>query len=700
MSSHRSVVGLLLGGASLFVPCAPAGAQPEIALEPVVVTTTRRDVQLKEAPAAVTVVSRQEIERRGGASVAELLRDVPGVTVDESSIPGMKRIKIRGEDARRGMVLIDGQEISDHTTYGPPILIDPALIERIEVVRGPLSVMYGSKATGGVVNIITRQPSAKRVEVSTGGGFDSATMGYSAHALASGTVGNFNYRAFVGRTEDGDRRTPAGTLPNSSFNSRSVDLRVGYADETHKAWIGYDRYDLASHSSTPVGTVDGAFFTKFQLDMPKRDREKFAAFYEGRDLLPGLSRVHVDAYHQTIDRRFTQQVAGMLPPPPPPPGSYDLVNDDTDTLRTMGGSVLLDWNAIPDHLVTTGVQVIDDRLDKTTIQTGTRNPPGPIGSTPVNTRYEQEAGLRTTSIFAQDTWSFAPGWKATAGGRYYWVDAELARSNDPGAPPRSSNGERAIGSAALVWSPNDELTLRAGWGQAYVYPTLLQLHTGTIFGSGYKTNPNPNLVPENSDTVEAGARWNNGTLRLDGSIYYTKARNYIASIACTAAPAVGCASGEYTYINVNSATTYGAELAAGWRLPDPAYELYGTATLIRRKLVYENPHFETYHSGVPFATTRIGLRHEHTFDAQWSGHWDLYVRAATGTRTQTSRSSSETAPWATLNLALGAAFKPTDGREHKLSIEFLNLTDALYQPTPEELIQPGRAVRVAWRSTF
>lgn len=700
MSPLRLCPPWLVSGTLFLVFAGTASAQSAIDIDPIVVTTNRRDTQLRESPAAVTVISRQEIERRGGSSVAELLRNVPGVTVDESSLPGMKRIKIRGEDARRGMVLIDGQEISDHTTYGPPILIDPGLIERIEVVRGPLSVMYGSKATGGVVNIITRQPSTRPIEASTGASVDSATMGYAANALASGTVGKFNYRAFVGRTKDGDRRTPAGTLPNSSFDSRSFDLRLGFADDAHNAWIGYDRYDLATESSTPFGTVDGAFFTKFQLDMPKRDREKVGVFYEGKNLLPILSRVHFDAYHQTIDRHFTQRVAGLLPPPPPPPGSYDLFNDDSDRLRTLGGSFLVDWNVHPAHLLTTGAQAIDDRLDKTTTQTGVRNPAGPIGLTPVNARSDQEAGLRTVSVFAQDTWSFAPSWKAVVGGRYYWVDAELARSTDPAVPPRSSGGERGIGSAALVWSASEALTLRAGWGQAYVYPTLLHLHTGTIFGTGIKINPNPNLAPEASDSFELGARWNNGALRLDSSGYYTKAKNYITSVACAAAPAVGCAAGESTYINVNSATTYGFELAAGLHLPDPSFELYSTASVIRRKNVFENPHFETYGSGVPFVTARVGLRQERAFDLQWSGYWDVYVRTAAGSKLETARSSSETDPWTTLNFAFGAAYKPVNGGEHKLSVELLNITDTLYQPTPEELVQPGRSIRAVWRSTF
>lgn len=219
---HSGVYGLAVVSALAILTEAKA---QNVDLDTIVVTATRRETEARNAPTATTVITRTEIERRGGSSVGELLRDVPGVTVDDGSFPGMKRIRIRGENARRGMVMIDGQEITDHSTYGPPILIDPALIERIEVARGPLSVLYGSKAIGGIVNIITRRPAQRPFELTFGGGFDSATRGYNTFSMATGTYGKFNYRLFLGRSEDNDRQTPIGRLPNSSFDAKSANIR-------------------------------------------------------------------------------------------------------------------------------------------------------------------------------------------------------------------------------------------------------------------------------------------------------------------------------------------------------------------------------------------------------------------------------------------------------------------------------------------
>lgn len=685
----------------LLTSVAPSALQAqEVNLDTIVVTANRRETEARNAPVATSVITRKELERRGGSSVGELLRDVPGVTVDDGSFPGLKRIRIRGEDARRGMVLIDGQEITDHSTQGPPLLIDSALIERIEVVRGPLSVLYGSKAIGGVVNIITRKPSLRPWEVTIGGGFDSATSGHNVFALASGTQGKFNYRIFLGRSEDGDRRTPIGRLANSSFDSKSANLRLGYEHENHRIHVEYDRHDLSAQSSTPPGLVNGTTFTKYQINIPLRNRHKIGINYDGKDLTPLIARLHMDAFYQVIDRRFVQQIAGMLPPPPGPPGAFNYDNNDKDRLYTLGANVQVDWNLHPDHAVSTGLQFLSDRMDRDTWQTGTLNPPGPAPLRPVNIHYTQNAHITTSSLYAQDTWSFAPGWKAVFGGRYYLVDAGLDRSTHPTVRPRSSDASKAIGSAALLWNPIKPLTVRAGWGQSYVYPTLIQLHTGTIVGSQFRINPNPDLRPESSNTFELGARWNEGGLRVEATAFHTRADRYIASIACALAPSVTCPTGEFTYINASKAETYGLELAGGYKPGFHDLEGYGNLTLMRRKLSFLNPVLETWSSGMPLASTRFGIRQEKGIDAHWSAFWDAYMRAASGTRTRTSRALARSGGWSTFNLALGASYVHPEFGEHRLSLELTNLGDRRYQPTPDELIQPGRAIRVNWRSTF
>lgn len=694
----------LTGGIGIMAAAhgAAMAQQPPQQADEIVVTSARRETSVRESPATISIVRRQDIERRGGSSVAELLRDVPGVQIDESGVPGMKRLRIRGEDARRSLVLIDGQEITDHTTYGPPMLIDPALIERIEVVRGPLSVLYGSRAIGGVINIITRRPSKKPVSLEFGAGYDSATRGHYLNSLASGTYGNFNYRLFLGRTLDTTRETPTGKLPNSKYDTRTLDMRLGYDNGTHALSFGYDRHELSSRSSTPPGTVDGVAFTKFQLDMPQRDREKFSVFYEGRDILPWLPRIKANAFHQIIDRRFTQDVAGTVFGAPPP-GSYDYHHADTDRLRTTGATFQADFALLPKNTLTLGFQHLVDSQDKNTSRVGVLDPAGPVGPSPINILSIQKSSIGSTSLFAQNTWNILPGLQFVGGLRQYWITTKLEESNDPLVAPNQRTNERRIGSATLLWSPTNTLTLRAGWGQGYIVPTLLQLHTGTLFGSRFVTRPNPALRPETSNSYEIGARYSDGQYRIDATAFASNSRGYIASAPCSAVPGVTCLPGEYSYINTNAADTYGVELEGGVKVLTH-FEAYGSLAYTRRKLAF--PTYSTWQSGTPALRSRLGLRYANTF-GHGIDYWvDAYMRMASEIELLSRSGSgaytlSRTGGWTTLNLEFGGSWIGADPwGEHSLSVALTNLTDRRYRPALEELEQPGRAIRLNYRAKF
>ena len=88
------------------------------------------------------------------------LQDIPGVEITDNSLAGRKQIRIRGEASSRVLILIDGQEVTYQRAgdnYGVGLLIDESALERVEVVKGPYSVLYGSQAIGGIVNFITKK---------------------------------------------------------------------------------------------------------------------------------------------------------------------------------------------------------------------------------------------------------------------------------------------------------------------------------------------------------------------------------------------------------------------------------------------------------------------------------------------------------------------------------------------------------------
>src|SRR5690554_599704 len=143
-----------------------ASASPSETLSTVVVTAAGFEQDLQQAPASISVITREELERKDASSIAEILKDVEGVDVGGSSgKTGGKEIRMRGLPSDYTLILIDGRRQnvagnvtpngfnSTETSFMPP----PSAIERVEVIRGPMSTLYGSDAMGGVINIITRE---------------------------------------------------------------------------------------------------------------------------------------------------------------------------------------------------------------------------------------------------------------------------------------------------------------------------------------------------------------------------------------------------------------------------------------------------------------------------------------------------------------------------------------------------------------
>jgi vitamin B12 transporter len=161
----------------------------------ITVTATRIPTPAQNVPAGVTVITKQEIQARGYTTLAQALNAVPGLGAVQSGGPGAQAsVFIRGTNSEDVLVLIDGVPANDPSiangafNFGEDTLAD---IARIEVIRGPMSGLYGSNAIGGVINLITVQGSGKpKAEISLAGGFPAQGQG---SAVISGSTGPFDY---------------------------------------------------------------------------------------------------------------------------------------------------------------------------------------------------------------------------------------------------------------------------------------------------------------------------------------------------------------------------------------------------------------------------------------------------------------------------------------------------------------------------
>ncbi|WP_311950550.1 TonB-dependent receptor plug domain-containing protein [Halomonas piscis] len=457
MLSHREAIrwlaaGLLLAGAG------SVQADEPKSLDTLVVLGTGQQTSVFDNPASISVVGAEELGRASTSSVADLLRDVPGLTVYDNGSPGMPRITLRGETSRRVNVQIDGHALSDHSPHGAPLLLDPSTIERIEVVRGPSSVLSGSNAIGGVVNIITRRGGEAPLSGSVTATGHTATQGGSTSATLQGASGDVDWRVSAGAGDEGDRRTPDGTLDNTGHSFDQLSTHLGYqVSEKHYLAFKADQYRLEAdvYSPPPAG------FTDFAVTLPQRDLRKGGLFYEGTKLAPWLDELKASTYYQTVERRFESQAEMATG------RAIGSASDDRQITYGVNAQAELDLMPVGQTLV--GAEYERDALDTDKTSRVFLPFPPPQGQQQVST-VTDEAHIETFSGYAQQAFSLDDATTLYLGARGYLVDASLDASSDK--PLADNSDERLLGSLSLVHRPSDDWSLRANLAQGYSYPTL------------------------------------------------------------------------------------------------------------------------------------------------------------------------------------------------------------------------------------
>jgi len=236
----------------------PVQAQDIPLLDEIVVTATRVPTQLQRIASDVTVIRREEIEASGQTSLVEMLRAVPGVEINQIGGAGAtSSVFIRGANAQHTLLLVDGVRMNSATLGSPRLEHLPlGLIERIEVVRGPMSQLYGSDAIGGVIQIFTRKGGAEpRLSGSLGVG---AYGRREADAALTGSAPGWRYALAAGISDqDGfsAKREPAYQDKDGYRNERfSINLEYDLA-RAHQLGL----HGMVSHGDSQYDDGSTAF---------------------------------------------------------------------------------------------------------------------------------------------------------------------------------------------------------------------------------------------------------------------------------------------------------------------------------------------------------------------------------------------------------------------------------------------------------
>jgi vitamin B12 transporter len=495
----------------------------------VIVTANRAERPADEVAQSVTVIDAAEIERRQSQTVLDLLRTVPGVTVTRNGGPGtVAGVNIRGAENDQNVVLIDGVKLNDPSSVGGGFNFASLLtgnIERIEVVRGSQSVIWGSQAIGGVVNLITAAPT-EELQVTARGEYgwrDTAQAVANVSGRvgpASISVGGVYYRtdgfsaAAGGAERDGYENIGANAkLLIDVADNISIDLRGFYSDgDTDLDGFRSDftfgdtreraeTREFVGYGGINLGLMDGRFRNRVAFAYTRTDR---------RNLDPAATpRVTFDAEGE--NERFEYQ--GIL---------------DLDPVAATFGAETELSSFLTEGF---GVRTAND--------------------------------VRIISVYGEATVKPFTGLSLTGGVRY---------------DDHQTFGDATTLAASGVYTPNGGATrIRAAYGEGFKAPSLFQLYGD--FG-------NQALQPERSDSWEVGAgqRLLDGGIELSATYFYRDTSNQIDFISCTPDATIGaCPTGAFgTYDNIRLTRAEGVELGVTLR-PNDRFTLVGQYSFIDAK---------------------------------------------------------------------------------------------------------------------
>ena len=706
---YSSRLHLTAAAAAVFAALAASSsvavaAEETVSTETVKVTAARVEQEIQEVPMSLSVVTEEDVKHANAKTVADLLQDIPGVQITSSGSQGLKRIKIRGEDTFRTLVMIDGQKLSEQKSMdGTAILIDPANIERIEVIKGPASVLYGSDAIGGAINIITKKNTKEAFTADASLAWNGAGHGWAESLTIAGSANRFHYRLSGNYQSQEDLDTPEGRLPHTAFRQKAASAYMGY-DLTDNVTAGIQADIFDSHLRS--GSVDYDP-EDFYVDIPRWKREKVGVFVDAKNINDTLIRVRWDAFWQKSQKVMDNHVYTESNTP----GTYDsyeyssatvnLDNHADNRLTTIGTSLQADFQLGEDHYLVTGYEFSQDVLKADTFNNVTNNMvltsprPGPFRINPATTRYNE--GKQTShAVFAAFESTLPKDFVANYGMRYTWIESEMSHAtastnvlggpvvggnwmqviNRPNQPSNSagqegsSHNSRAVFNAGLTWTGIEDLALRATWAQGFRAPLLQEKYLQNTMGGG-TVYGNPDLKPETSNNFEIGARFNRGPVNLDATVFYSLADDYITQerIGGTDKSPIS------QYMNADKAKTLGMEVAASYTILDH-YTPYASVTLMRRKL--ESQDYSTYESATPALSARYGLRTQHeVFGGMLTT--DTYARSQTATKSYSfaKDETSRIAGFTTFNF--GAGYRFGKNGNFGVDAEFINIFNQLYQ---------------------
>ena len=553
----------------------------KIILEPrpiedeVTVTATRTQILTSETAVPVSVVDRESIERRGVNTISDIFRTLPGTsTTNEGAF--QVRPRIRGLESNRVLILIDGERLNNSRTSTGQSgietgLVETSQIETVEVVRGSGSVLYGTDALAGTINIITRDTPPRRDNgFRFGGGVDtfysSNENGRRGNLFVNGSGKYFAFRVaqsmerfdnyFAGeapssqydllRAEDLQITDDGEVLNSQSHGSNSQATLRFFINDTNTLKLNYERRragNIGSAGLAGANTGVPGLVGVFGANFPFNNRDKFNVRYDVAALTQQLQRISAKAFYQTQHRNFTN-ILTVGPVPPFFPGLYQFSETVTDT-KTTGFDLQSDWLFGRHNLIVGASWFRDENTDRRLLIQST-TPFSPNRSLR-KSRSVPDASLSNLAFFAQDDYKLTKRLRLTGGVRFdsFKTVAEPTAefALDPRFTPQQIEDlgltglgsgldvsyKSVTGDVGAVYSVTQHVNLSARVGRSFRTPNISErFFTDPGSVEGFLVG-NPGLDPETGINFDTSLKVTTSKFRGSATYFNNYFRNFLAT---------------------------------------------------------------------------------------------------------------------------------------------------------------------------
>ncbi len=631
--------------------------------EPMVVTARGYETAAALTPGGVSVVDRETALREPAVGVADLLGRTPGIARVADGAWGSE-VNIRGLSRDAVVLLVDGVRVNTATDLGARFgYADPMGIERVEALKGPISSLYGSGALGGVVQIVTRQGRFSDTPAWRGGGalrVGDNPAGADAYLFVQRDAPGWHVFASQSRRDRDSYKDGGGrTVENSQFEDRESRLRAAWrAGEALTLDVNLQDFEgrnigVPGSGSAPMPPVSTITYPRTSRQLAKLSGE---LAWDG-DFWDAF---RLDGYWQRIERRV--RIDGL-----PPASPVESLHPEADH-DTLGGQWLARGGR-GDHAVTVGVDVWQRTLSSTrlrVLRNGAR----------VEERPLPDSLYRSAGLFAEDVWSLAPAWTAILGAR--WDHIRVENDPTPQWERRRVNEESWNAHAGAVWSVSEQTRFKLIGASGYRAASLEERYQYLELGGGRVKLGDPDLEPERSLFLEAGADWRGDTLALGLSVFGNRLSNLIGERFADEDTIVNA--------NVDKAEIWGAEARAVWRLAAP--------WTLNASLAYVEGRDETLReplAGIPPLNGTLELE----YDAH-RRYWGRIGAVGAARQNRTPPGVNTADGWTSVHAGIGRRWKP-GANAGDLSLTVNNLFDTAYRDylstyRGAEYREPGRAV--------